>query len=190
MKAPLEALHPKGKIPLLLLVGNFASGKSSVARQLKRRMGCQVLEMGDVVRKSASAVGEPAFRHAEHILTSSQPLTFAYKAAENIKFLRGPAVVVGIRTPGELAMIQRIRSSVIIGLDASPVIRRMRWRQRQAIDSDNFEYTWHERDAAERSWGVDEVIHAAHRVVDANGPLSVVVDEVEHVWISLSAITI
>jgi dephospho-CoA kinase len=170
----------------LLLVGHFASGKSTVAKQLANRLDCKVIEVGDIVRNSAKAVGESAFRHAEQVLASARPLTFAYQASEQINSVRGPVVVVGIRTPHELSLLKKVRTSVVVALDASPEVRKSRWQERQANGSRIPEVSWEERDRIERSWGLDEVVQDADVVVDANRPLSIVVDAVERAWRSLS----
>jgi len=186
MKTPDESASSAGRPVALLLVGHFASGKSTVAMRLAERLGCQVVEVGDIVRSSAKAAGEPTFRHAEQVLTSSQPLTFAYQAGERINAIEGLVVVVGIRRPDELSLLRKIRPSLVVALSASPAIRRKRWQERQADGTRIAEVPWDERDEVERSWGLDEVMKSAEVVIDANRPIDIVVDAVEQAWRTLS----
>jgi dephospho-CoA kinase len=165
----------------LILVGHFATGKSSVAVALSMNTDIPVIEIGDIVRDQATQSGsKTVLEHASNVILKGDRLTFVTEALVRARKLGdAPYIIVGPRTTVELEFLRtNLTNSFTVALEASEFVRKARWSSRNRVP----EFDWEVRDAIERSWGLDNVIYSADRIIDSSPDLDFVINEVEQAW--------
>jgi len=124
-------------------------------------------------------------------MSSNERLRFAYEANMRIRVRRAtPLILVGIRTVDELDVIREFWPVFVVALDASAKVRKRRWDRRQVETESPALHSWEERDAVERSWGLDDLLKGVDITLDAEQPVDNIVEETLEHWDSVSRIEV
>ena len=183
-----------GKIQILAFVGAPASGKTEAAN-VARELGIPVVTMGDVVREEVRRRGlEPNDENTGRVASELRakegmdaiakrciPLLKQYfsergernERAKN-KSSSPPIVVVdGIRGLAEVETFKRAfgENFMLVGIQAPLEIRYKRVRARRRSDDFLSFEEFKRREEREKSWGMEEAMRIADKIVRNEGSL-------------------
>jgi len=157
-------------------VGMPGSGKS-VAADVARQMGIQVVVMGDVIRDEAARLGlEPCDQNLGRVGNLLRERGGACAVAERCLEKIGPGsdlvVVEGIRSKDEVDFFRSCcRGFYLIEVYVPEEVRLERIASRRRSDDASNAVAVAERDSREIRWGMDLAINAADRRIENDGPV-------------------
>lgn len=160
-------------------VGMPGSGKS-VAAEVARQMGIQVVVMGDVIRDEAARLGlEPCDQNLGRVGNLLRERGGACAVAQRCLEKIGPGldlvVVEGIRSKDEVDFFRSCcRDFCLIEVYVPEEVRLERIASRRRSDDASGEglaVAVAERDSREIKWGMDLAIKAADRRIENDGPV-------------------
>ncbi len=156
---------------VIALTGMPGAGKSVMAN-VARKMGLQVISMGDVVREEAKKRGiPPTPENLGKIMIELRkkygPEIIAKRCANKIMKLNNRIVVIdGVRSLFEIEEFKKVSSKVIIiAIHASPKTRFKRLKERGRSDDPKNWMEFHERDFRELKVGIGNVIALADYMI-------------------------
>lgn len=168
----------------LILVGPFGSGKSTLAALLASETNAEVLELGEIVRTEARAVGfrGPIVRFAERQFERSGDLWVVDTAVAGYDLEQGGFIVVGPRKPVELEALLQYADAVVVGVTADrPTRLARRMGQLRCGEGSSTKLT--DRDQQEQQWGVMDCLEMADTIIDTGRvPLEVSLGRVRAAW--------
>ncbi|MDD1767266.1 MAG: flagellar hook-basal body complex protein FliE [Methanomassiliicoccales archaeon] len=160
---------------VIIVTGMPGAGKEEFV-DVSRRMGFDVVRMGDVVRAEASRMNLPSddrsvggFAHSER-----ETHGFGIWAERTVRFVnRAMTVIDGCRGEAELQVFKKAFGDgvVLIAIHASPETRYSRLRLRNRTDAPENREQFQERDRRELGWGLGSLIALADRMVVNEGTL-------------------
>ncbi|MEA2046511.1 MAG: AAA family ATPase [Euryarchaeota archaeon] len=157
-------------------VGMPGSGKS-VAAEVARQMGIQVVVMGDVIRDEAARLGlEPCDQNLGRVGNLLRERGGACAVAQRCLEKIGPGldlvVVEGIRSKDEVDFFRSCcRDFCLIEVYVPEEVRLERIASRRRSDDGSDAEAVAERDNREIKWGMDLAIKAANRRIENDGPV-------------------
>lgn len=157
-------------------VGMPGSGKS-VAADVARQMGIQVVVMGDVIRDEAARLGlEPCDQNLGRVgnllRERGGACAVAQRCLEKIGWGSDLVVVEGIRSKDEVDFFRSCcRDFCLIEVYVSEEVRLERIASRRRSDDGSDAEAVAERDSREIKWGMDLAINAADRRIENDGPV-------------------
>jgi dephospho-CoA kinase len=164
---------------IIAFTGMPASGKSE-AVQLAKEKGIPVIRMGDLVWEETKRQGKPLDGKnvgdiANGMRTTHGMDVWAKRTVEKARSLaQSPHLVIdGVRNTEEIEYFKKELGSdfIIVAIDASDELRRNRAIARgRTDDSKNLRHL-EERDKREIRWGVKKVIAEADIIIQNNGSL-------------------
>ena len=171
------------------VAGRIGSGKTTLASELARRLGCPGASFGEYVRSIAQTRGldstdRSVLQDLGDELISDGWTPFAQAVLDHAGYTSGPVVIDGVRHPSAIDTLRPLLSPtnlVLIAVDVSDEERQSRLQNRglESIDIGT-------ADAHANESEVDSVIQAADFVV----PVHMTVDEASAAvlrWISRDA---
>lgn len=167
----------------LIITGHSGAGKTTLANLLSRYTGASVIEVGyHVVNEAAQQPRKvSALEYADAKLRAGKNYHFVEQIAANFDFTE-PVIIVGPRQVQELRFFRDILdSSIIIGLDASPQVRKIRRCDPAEVQTEAPTWLQH-RDEVERSWGAENTLRIADVMLDATKTPSHLLIQVARVW--------
>ena len=169
-----------GKIQILAFVGAPASGKTEAAN-VARELGIPVVTMGDVVREEVRRRGlepndENTGRVASELRAKEGMDAIAKRCIPLLKQLqtRSKLVVVdGIRGLAEVETLKRAFGGnfFLVAILAPIEIRYKRVRARRRSDDFLSFEEFKRREEREKSWGMEEAMRIADKIVRNEGSL-------------------
>ena len=172
------SLHPSsgdGPLKVVAFMGMPGAGKS-VAVEVARERGAQVLRMGDAVWEEVRLRGLPmeaavVGRVADEMRRSNGPDIWARRTLEAVD--RGARLVVidGLRSAAELGAFKAALGSdfVLVRIDCPDEARYARISSRGREDDTASRRAFEERDARELGWGLGKVLAMADVAIDNAG---------------------
>lgn len=157
------------------VTGMPGSGKGIVAG-VARKLGFEVVRMGDVIREEAqkrnSSTGEAAIQlrkeYGEFIV--AEKCILKVKEIGSVKGNNSKIVIEGIRSPYEVDIFKRnFKEFKVISVQSSPDTRFKRLLTRNRMDDFNVKSDFHKRDKRELKFGIGEVIATADYTVVNEG---------------------
>jgi len=183
-KLLIESLFPEGqrsfKLKIIGLVGMPGSGKS-VASDVARSLGFEVIVMGDIIRQEAASLGLPPTDEnlgmvGSMLRAKDGPHAVARRTLEAAKKSRKDIVVIdGIRSRDEVDFFKAHSEDFrLLEIHASSRARVERLAARGRSDdarmgsgADALE----RREDRETGWGISEALKEADTRIDNNGDL-------------------
>ena len=184
-KLLIESLFPEGqrsfKLKIIGLVGMPGSGKS-VASDVARSLGFEVIVMGDIIRQEAASLGLPPTDENLGMVGSmlrarDGPHAVAKRTLEMAKKSNRDVIVIdGLRSGEEVDFFKaHSRDFRLLEICASPQARMERLASRGRSDDANIEScaadALDRREGREIGWGMCEAIKEADLRMDNNGEL-------------------
>ena len=175
---------------LLIITGMPGAGKEEFV-DVSRRVGFEVIRMGDVVRAEASRMRLPSddksvggFAHSER-----EKYGYGIWAKRTVELVKNEMTVIdGCRGVAELEVFKKAfgEGVVVMAIHASPETRYWRLRLRNRKDAPENRDQFSERDRRELSWGLGSLIALADRMIVNEGTLDEFKGDVEELLRELS----
>jgi len=158
------------------LTGYPGAGKTLLAAEASR-MGLPVLNMGDVVREEADKRGvEPTRENMTRLMFKLReeegPLAVARRILDKCRRVEGKLVVIdGLRTVDELRLFKEsFKRFILVMVDAPREERFRRLHKRGRSDDPKTLEELVDRDRAEETLGLGELMKKADRLIVNSGP--------------------
>lgn len=167
----------------LILVGSFASGKTTTCGLLSQQTGLPYVDIGDVVRRQAELLGLDPLTYAKNEYTTCNTLVFAKMLLEEARRHGKPCIIGGLRRLDELKYLrQHLAPAVAIALTLSDEDRWQRLVRRRFTDDPRQE--WTERQALEKRLGFSSTVKACNARLSSDEPPQVVANECLAIWLA------
>jgi len=164
---------------VILLTGMPGSGKSAALKIVQDR-GIPVHRMGDAIWAEVKARGLPLTKEnvgpvATEMRDTHGPDIWALRTIQMVK-AHGKAPLIFIDGCRSKAEVERFRAEfgndmMVVAVVASSRTRLERLKARQREDDIRSLEEFEERDRRELEWGLAEVIEAADRTIENEGPV-------------------
>lgn len=175
---------------IIAFTGMPASGKSE-AVQLAKEKGIPVIRMGDLVWGETKRQGKPLDDKNVGDIASSMRTThgmdvWAKRTVEKVRGLKqSPYLVIdGVRNTEEIEYFKKELGSdfIVVAIDAPDELRRKRVISRGRTDDSKDLRDLEERDKREIRWGVQKVIAEADIIIQNNGSLEQLRNQVHSIF--------
>jgi dephospho-CoA kinase len=160
----------QAKKRVIAILGMPGAGKG-VASEAARRLGLEVLVLGDVIREETERRGlEPTPKNIGSVMLQVRkdegPAVVAKRLVPKIEASRSSTLIVeGVRSEDELRELRSRFEVITVAIHASPKTRFQRLLSRGRSDDPKTWDTFYERDARELSVGLGHVIALADVVL-------------------------
>ena len=165
----------------LIVVGSFATGKTTTCGILSQLTGAPYIDMGSLVQREAVSLGLDLIQHAADQFAEGNT-AFMESVVEEALTLGLPCIVAGLRRVDQLIYLsQHLAPAFSIALTLSDEERRRRLARRRFTEDPGKE--WSEREALEEAWGITDAIAVCDLQLSTAAPAEFVAEECLASWL-------
>lgn len=187
MKQNVEtpAAPPTPSRPLrasLIVVGSFATGKTTTCELLSQLTGAPYVDMGTLVQKEAASHGFDLLTHAANQFAENN-LAFMESVVNEGRAQGIPCIVAGLRRVDQLNYLKlHLAPAFSIALTLPDDERWRRLTRRRFTE--NPEQEWTERKALEEEWGIANTLAECDAQLSTTAPAEIVAEECLNRWLA------
>lgn len=174
---------------VLVIIGDNASGKTTVSTYLKEKYGFEVVDIGDFVRRNYNLYaksGQSLAEYAQWAVETDYIKSITYEAINSVDMNRNSNLIFsGVRTlQGLLLIIERVQKLKIIKIECSLANRKKRYFKAKN-DHINFE----DRNNQESKW-MESIYNSIHIdfTIDNNFNEEQLMESIDEVYDKLKSI--
>lgn len=169
----------------LIVVGSFATGKTTTGGILSQLTGAPYIDMGTLVQRDAAARGLDLLTHAADQFAEGNT-AFMESVVDEALTQGIPCIVAGLRRVDQLRYLkQHLAPAFSVALTLSDDERWRRLTRRRFTEDPRQE--WSEREALEESWGIADAIASCDVQLSSAAPAPVVAEECLARWLAFDS---
>ncbi len=166
----------------LIVVGSFATGKTTTCGILSELTGAPYIDMGTLVQREAALRGLDLLTHAANQFAKGNTV-FMKSVVDEAQTLGRPSIVAGLRRVDQLEYLKEHLAPAFSVALTLPDDERLRRLTRRRFTEDPGK-EWSEREALEESWGISDAIAACDVRLSSAAPAQPVAEECLARWLA------